>query len=257
MRTLLFALLIFLLSCTTKKETIQNPNLISFTVQNTFPHDKQAFTQGLVIHQGQLYESTGQENSWIGIVDIKTGVAEKKVTLDKEYFGEGITILNNKVYQLTWENKKGFVYDLATFEKLKEFEYKTEGWGLTHDNHQLILSDGTASIYFLDTTSFAVKKKIEVSYQGQPVKALNELEYIEGYLYANIWRTNWIAKIDPATGEVAGFLDLSKLTQQTQLLNPEADVLNGIAWHEGTKSMLVTGKNWPYIYVLKMKDTFQ
>lgn len=244
-------------ACTSKKETIQNPLLINFKVQSTIPHSKESFTQGLVIHNGQLYESTGQENSWIGIVDIKTGTADKKVILDKAYFGEGITILNNKIYQLTWQNNKGFVYDVHTYEMIKEYDYDTEGWGLTHDSTQLIMSDGTHTLYFRDTLDFTIKKELKVTYNGQPVNSLNELEYINGFIYANVWRTNWIAKIDPTNGEVAGFLDLSQLVQQTKLLHPNADVLNGIAWHYGTQSMLVTGKNWPYIYVLKMDTVIQ
>lgn len=254
MRISLFLLIIVLFTCTPKKETIKNPIFIPYTVQSTFPHDRNAFTEGLLIHNGQLYESTGQDDSWIGIVNVKTGVADKKIILEEQYFGEGITILNNKIYQLTWEHHKGFVYDLQTFKQLNEFEYKTEGWGLTHNGSQLIMSDGTSTLYFLDTLSLKVTKTLKVTYQDQPVEALNELEYIDGNIFANVWRTNWIAKINASTGEVRGFLDLSKLAQQTAMLNPSADVLNGIAWHEGTRTLLVTGKFWPYIYVLKIDD---
>jgi glutamine cyclotransferase len=255
--TYFFSFWLITVSCTPKKDSIQNPTFIDFKVQNTFPHDKEAFIQGLVIHNGQLYESTGQEDSWIGIVNIKTGMADKKIRLDKKYFGEGITILNNKIYQLTWQNRMGFVYDLKTYEKLQEFEYSSEGWGLTHNNIDLIMSDGTSTLYFRDTLSLKIKKEIHVTYNGKPVNALNELEYIDRFIFANVWRTNWIAKINPANGQVVGFLDLSKLVQQANLINPNADVLNGIAWHEGTQSMLVTGKNWPYIYVLKMNEPIQ
>lgn len=254
MRITLFLGFIILFSCNPRKENIKNPIFIPYTVQSTFPHDRNAFTEGLLIHDGQLYESTGQEDSWIGIVNVKTGVADKKVTLEKLYFGEGITILNNKIYQLTWEHHKGFVYDLKTFKKLNEFEYNTEGWGLTHNNSQLIMSDGTSTLYFMDTLTLKVKQTLKVNYKDQSLAALNELEFIGGFIFANVWRTNWIAKIDPATGEVAGFLDLSKLSEQTRLLNPNADVLNGIAWHEGTHTMLATGKYWPYIYVLKIDE---
>jgi len=255
--TLFFAVWFLLTSCTSKKETIENPTFIDFKVQNTFPHSKESFIQGFVIHNGQLYESTGQEDSWVGIVNVKTGEADKKIILDKKYFGEGITILNNKIYQLTWKNNVGFVYDLKTFEKLEEFKYTSEGWGLTHDSTQLIMSDGTSTLYFRDTLSFEIKKKLQVTYNNKPVNSLNELEYIAGHIYANVWRTNWIAKINPTNGEVLGFIDLSKLVQQTNLITPNADVLNGIAWHEGTQSMLVTGKNWPYIYVLKLNNLIQ
>ncbi|MDZ4714638.1 MAG: glutaminyl-peptide cyclotransferase [Cytophagales bacterium] len=243
------------LSCSPPKpgSEIKSPNLIEFTVQRSMPHDTKAFTQGLVIHRGQLYESTGQENSWIGTVDIQTGVAAKRVTLDKKYFGEGITILNSKIYQLTWQTKTGFVYALRTFEKVSEFTYDTEGWGLTHDGTSLIMSDGTESLYFMDTVAFKVSRKLTVTYQEQPVRGLNELEYIEGFVYANIWQTDLIAKIDPSTGKVSGFLNLAELSARAKALYGNADVLNGIAWHESTKMLLVTGKNWPLIYVLRLK----
>ncbi|HRK55721.1 MAG TPA: glutaminyl-peptide cyclotransferase [Cyclobacteriaceae bacterium] len=252
-----FSFWLLLISCTPKKETIQNPTFIDFKVQNTFPHDKRAFTQGLLIHNGQLYESTGQDDSWIGIVNIQTGVADKKIKLDKKYFGEGITILNNKIYQLTWKDRIAFVYDLNTYEKLQEFKYLTEGWGLTQDSTQLIMSDGTSTLYFRDTLTFDIKKELQVTFNNKPVNFLNELEYINGYIYANVWRTHWIAKINPSDGVIVGFLDLSKLVQQAALINPNSDVLNGVAWHGATQSMLVTGKNWPYIYVLKMNDLVQ
>jgi len=255
MRLLLLLLIITIISCKPKKETISNPELIDYSLVNSFPHDKNAFIQGFVIHKGQLYESTGQDSSWIGIVDIKTGIANKKILLDKEYFGEGITILNNKIYQLTWENKKGFVYDLNSFEKLSEFSYNTQGWGLTHDQSNLIMSDGSSKLYLLDTLTLKPTKTLDVTYDGKPVNGLNELEFINGYIYANIWQTNLIAKIDSKTGETRGFLDLTKLVQQAKLINPAADVLNGLAWHEGTKSLLVTGKYWPFIYVLKLKES--
>lgn len=255
MRLFILLLLLTIISCGPKKETITDPKLIEYSLVNSFPHDKKAFIQGFVIHEGQLYESTGQDSSWIGIVNIKTGIADKKVFLDNKYFGEGITILNNKIYQLTWENKKGFIYDLKSFKKVSEFSYNTQGWGLTHDSSNLIMSDGTSRLYLLDTLTLKPTKTLNVTYNGKPVNALNELEFINGYVYANIWQTNLIAKIDLKTGDVQGFLDLSKLAQQAKLINPNADVLNGLAWHKGTNSLLVTGKYWPFIYVLKLKET--
>lgn len=225
---------------------------INYTVRTQWPHDTQAFIQGLVIHEGKLYESTGQEKSWLGIVDINTGKADKKVILDDAYFGEGITILNNKIYQLTWKSKVGFIYDLKTFKKLGEFTYETEGWGITHDSQHLIMSDGTEKLLFLDTVTFKPVKTLRVTDENGAVKMLNELEYVEGFIMANVWETNNIVKIDPNTGKVVGRLDLSSLTRDARMRNPNAEVLNGIAYHPVTKLLLVTGKNWPMIYVLHL-----
>lgn len=255
---IIIPLVLFLLSvaCSSKKDETKDssPNYLPYTVQRSLPHDIKAFTQGFTIHKGQLYESTGQNTSWIGIVNVTTGIADKKIQLAPEFFGEGITILNNKIYQLTWQDSIGFVYDLASFKKIKDFTYGTEGWGITHDSTHLIMSDGSATLYYLDTLTFAVSKSVKVTNNGKPLTALNELEYVDGHIYANVWQTNLIAKINASTGNVIGFLDLSPLTQQAGMINPNQDVLNGIAWHEGTKSLLVTGKYWPLIYILKLKD---
>lgn len=254
----MFALIILsvLVGCGKEKseDTSKNDLLISFKLKTRWKHDTQAFTEGLVIHRGQLYESTGQKQSYIGIVDIKTGKPDKKVVLDDKYFGEGITILNNKVYQLTWENKVGFVYDLNSFEKLKEFTYETQGWGLTHDNHHLIMSDGTEKLIYLDTATLKPVKTIRVKDENGFVTKLNELEYVEGFIMANQWETNRILKIDPRIETVVGILDLTQLAQEAKLENPRADVLNGIAWHPGTKLLIVTGKFWPSTYVLQLNQ---
>lgn len=255
-RFFILSAILLAFSCSQPKEekqsTSEKTDELIYTIQRSFPHDTQAFTQGLEIHEGKLYESTGQNNSWIGVVDINTGIAEKKVILPNAYFGEGITILNNKVYQLTWQSKIGFVYDLNSFKKLRDFTYDTEGWGLTHDSTHLIMSDGSDKIYLIDTISLKPTKTISVKYQGKPLRDLNELEYINGHLYANIWQTNSIAKIDLSSGEVTDVLDLSAVVQQAKMVNPNLDVLNGIAWHEGTQTMLVTGKYWPFIYSIKL-----
>lgn len=229
---------------------------IYFKVKGTWPHDTEAFTQGLVIHNGLLYESTGQEGkSWVGIVDVETGKADKKITLENKYFGEGITILNNKIYQLTYTTKVGFVYDLKTFRKLREFPQPLkEGWGITHDNKNLIASEGTEKIFFLDTATLKPVRTLVVKDANGPVTRLNELEYVDGFIYANIWETNWIVKINASTGEVVGRLDLSSLAQNAALRNPEANVLNGIAYHPTTKLFLVTGKNWPSIYIIQLNQ---
>lgn len=249
-------LIILMVACGKEKskETppAKDPLLMNYTVRTQWAHDPRAFVQGLVIHNGKLYESTGQKQSWIGIVDINTGKPDKKVILDDAYFGEGITILNNKIYQLTWQSKVGFIYDLHTFKKIGEFNYDGEGWGITHDGHHLIMSDGTDKLRFLDTLSLKPVKTLSVTDNFGPVKMLNELEYVEGFIMANIWETNNIVKIDPATGKVVGKLDLSTLTRDAKMRNPQSDVLNGIAYHPTTKLLLVTGKFWPMIYVLQV-----
>lgn len=237
-----------------KEEKKPDPLAIRFSVKGEWAHDTQSFIQGLVIHNGVLYESTGQTGSWVGIVDPATGVPDKKVVLDNEYFGEGITILNNKLYQLTWEHNIGFIYDLNTFDKLGEFTYDTEGWGITHDSTHLIMSDGTHTLTFLDTTSLKPVRKVKVSDENGAVDKLNELEYVHGYVYANRWESNVIYKIDPADGKVVGRLDLNALARDAKMRNPRADVLNGIAYHHGTGLMLVTGKYWPRIYVLQLAE---
>lgn len=253
-------LISFLGSCTSDKEQKQTTEIdslrMNYAIRSMWPHDPAAFTQGLLIHNGELFESTGQfGTSWIGIVDINTGKVDKKVVLDKQYFGEGIAILNNKIFQLTYQNKVGFVYDLKTYKRLKEFQFDSfakEGWGLTHDNVNLIMSDGTNKLHYLDTATLALIRSIQVTDENGPVKNLNELEYIEGFVFANVWQTNLILKIDPNTGNVVGRIDLSKLASDARKASPQVDVLNGIAWHPDTRSFLVTGKNWPNIYILKI-----
>lgn len=247
----------FLASCTSdnKESSTQTQHNISYKVHSILPHDTESFTQGFVVHNGKLYESTGEEgHSWFGLLNIKTGRPEKKVNLPDEYFGEGITILNNKVYQLTWKNKTGFVYSLSTFEKLREFSYDTEGWGLTHDGTHLIMSDGSNRLFYLDSATLEVAKTLKITYDNEPVNQLNELEFVNGFIYANIWQTNTIVKIDPTSSQVVGLLDLSALAEQARINNPRVDVLNGIAWYEGTRSLLVTGKYWPNIYALKLDE---
>jgi glutamine cyclotransferase len=254
----MFTLILFSLLMACGKESNEgaegNDLTISYKLKTRWKHDTEAWTQGLLIHQGRLYESTGQKQSYIGIIDIKTGKPDKKVVLPDEYFGEGIAVLNNKIYQLTWQNHVGFVYDLDTFEKLREFRYDTEGWGLTHDNHHLIMSDGTEKLIYLDTATLEPVKTVRVKDANGYVTRLNELEYMEGYVLANQWETNRVLKIDPQTGEVVGVLDLTPLAQEAKMENPRADVLNGIAYHPATKLLIVTGKFWPSAYVLQLNQ---
>lgn len=254
--SLLFTLsILVLLTSGCKPGDKEMANAIPYTAVKVFPHDKTAFTQGLVIEYGRLFESTGQEgSSWIAEVDISSGKQDKKVILDSIYFGEGITILGNKIYQLTWKNKKGFVYDVNTFQKQGEFIYEHEGWGITHDGKNLIVSDGTHRIHILDTTTLKEVSMIEVNENSLPVDKLNELEYIDGYLFANRWMTNEVLKIDLSNGNVVGRLDLSQLAQEANQTNPAADVLNGIAYEKKSGLLLVTGKWWPFLFALRLEN---
>ncbi len=257
MNRLVLFLLVVGCSCKQKPETVVENNLIPFTLVKTFPHDNTAFTQGLTIEHGKLFESTGQHNARIAEVEITTGTQHKKVELDKKYFGEGITILNDKVYQLTWQNKVGFIYDLKTFQKIGEFQYEHEGWGITHNGTHLIVSDGTEKLYFLDTLTLKNTSILSVTENGIKTDQLNELEFIEGFIYANRWQTNYILKIDPITGNVVGKMDLSSLAKRIQQMSPQADVLNGIAYEKKSKTILVTGKYWPAMFALRFQDITQ
>ena len=222
----------------------------SFEVVAAYPHDPNAFTQGLAIHDGQLYEGTGQYGaSTIRRVDLKTGRPEKQRALNQRYFGEGIAILDGLLYQLTWQNGVVVVYNLDTFEVERTTQYDGEGWGLTHDGKELIMSDGSATLRFRDPATFAVTREIEVRSGGVPLPRLNELEYIDGEIWANIWYDDRIARISPANGEVLGFIDLATLYPQSAR-GSEA-VLNGIAYDAAAKRLFVTGKNWPQLYEIR------
>src|SRR5690349_5564665 len=227
------------------------PAVAGFKVLAAYPHDPMAFTQGLAIEAGRLYEGTGQYGaSTVRRVDLKSGRPEKQRALNQRYFGEGIAILSGLLYQLTWQNNVVVVYDLETFEVQRTMQYDGEGWGLTHDGRQLIMSDGSATIRFRDPQTFAVTREIEVRAGGAPVPKLNELEYIDGEIWSNIWYDDRIARISPESGEVLGFIDLSTLYPQSAR-NSEA-VLNGIAYDASAKRLFVTGKNWPQLYEIKV-----
>lgn len=227
---------------------------ISYSTIKTFPHDQDSFTEGLVIDQDKVLESTGLHGqSWIAVVNQETGEHEKKVILDKQYFGEGITVLNNKIYQLTYQTKVGFIYKAKDFQKIGEFHYNTEGWGLTHDSKNLIMSDGTEKLYFLDTINFNVTRTLTVTDgQNTRVKNLNELEYIEGHIFANLYETSFILKINPSNGKVVGRIDLSAIDNEIQRTFPKAEELNGIAYDAKSKALLVSGKFWPKSYLVRL-----
>jgi glutaminyl-peptide cyclotransferase len=233
------------------------PANLNYTVLNILPHDTANFIQGLEFHEGVLYESTGSPAeygypSWLGKYDAKTGKFQRLVSLDTQYFAEGITIFQNKIYQLTWQSKKGFIYDAKTFKKLSEFTYNTEGWGLTHDSTQLIMSDGSSNLYFMEPGTFRNTKILGVVDNNGPVSNLNELEYIDGYIYANQWQTNYILKIDPNSGRVVGKLNLDSLVNEVDAKLPGHDYLNGIAYNPASKTVFITGKRWPSIYEIRL-----
>lgn len=218
----------------------------------TYPHDRDAFTQGLVYDDGVLYESTGLNGrSSLRKVNLQTGEVLQRRDIDQQYFAEGLTLFNDKLIQLTWQSNKGFVYDKTTFEPLREWTYPTEGWGLTHDGKQLIMSDGSATLRFLNPDTLAVEREITVTDAGQPVVRLNELEYVNGEIFANVWQTDLMARIDPQTGRVNGWIDLSGLLSPADRVQP-VDVLNGIAYDPAGDRLFVTGKLWPKLFEIKL-----
>lgn len=226
----------------------------TFEVVNAWPHDSGAFTQGLVFHDGAFLESTGQYGeSSLRRVEPKTGRVLKKVDLPGQYFAEGLTLFRGKLYQLTWTTRKGFIYDPETFQSQGEFAYDGEGWGLTHDDQNLILSDGTNQIRFLDPNTFGIKKTISVFDGARPLRELNELEYVKGEIYANIWHTDRIARIDPGSGKILGWIDLTGLFPEAERSDEEA-VLNGIAYDEATDRLFVTGKLWPKLFEIRLQS---
>jgi glutaminyl-peptide cyclotransferase len=225
----------------------------SYTVVHTYPHDPQAFTQGLIYVDGHLYESTGLNGrSSVRLVDLTTGNVLQKHDLSAEYFGEGLTDWGSTLIQLTWTSHKALVYDRFSFSLQRTFDYQGEGWGLTHDPTQLIMSDGTSSLRFLDPKTFRVIRRLKViDADGRPVENLNELEYIHGEIYANVWQTDDIARISPHTGKVLGLIDLSAIIDKREL-HERGAVLNGIAYDSTGNRLFVTGKLWPKLFEIKV-----
>ncbi|HOG58642.1 MAG TPA: glutaminyl-peptide cyclotransferase [Anaerolineaceae bacterium] len=226
----------------------------SITVLAKFPHDPAAFTQGLLYADGLFYESAGlYGQSTLRKVDPETGAVLLEKRLDAQYFAEGLALLEGKLYQLTWKENTGFIYDPQDFRQLSTFSYPTEGWGLTTDGSSLILSDGSATLYFLDPQTLQTTRALQVSLDGAPLDRLNELEYIRGEIYANIWYKDLIARIDPASGEVVGVIDCGSLRDGEGAPAPN-DVLNGIAYDARGDRLYITGKNWPWIYEVSLRS---
>lgn len=225
-----------------------------YEVVNSYPHDSDAYTQGLAFADGQLFEGTGQYGfSSVRRVDLETGKVLDQVDLDEDYFGEGITVWKDRIIQLTWESETGIVYDKSTLKELHRFSYEGEGWGLTHDGRNLIMSDGTATLRFLDPDSYKVVRQLVVRRSGSEESKLNELEYVQGEIWANVWHKDYIVRIDPNSGEVKGRINLTGLYPRSRRLDAEA-VLNGIAYDAEGDRVLVTGKNWPKLFEIRVSS---
>ncbi len=221
----------------------------SYKVIATFPHDTTSFTQGLVFYKGELYESTGlQGESTLRRVEIATGRTLQRLEVPPQYFAEGLALVGDELLQLTWQSKVGFVYDRATFKQKRTFTYNTEGWGIAYDGaSRLVMSDGSSTLAFLDPKTLGTVRTLRVMDAGTPVGSLNELEWVDGEIWANVWQTDRIARISPNTGEVNAWIDLSTLYPRAQR-TPPADVLNGIAYDPATRRIFITGKKWPRLY---------
>ena len=244
-----------------QQQVYQNPAppAITYTIVKTYPHDTTSFTEGLFLLNNKLYESTGPKGeSTLRINNLNTGKAEKEIHFDDEYFCEGISVLHNKLFQLTYQEQKVFVYDPVTLTKTNEFKWTTgEGWGMARNDSELIISNGTSNLYFIDPETFKIKRITGVTDEYGPVAQINELEYVNGVVYANIWETNTIIKIDPVTGKVLGRLDFTGLLEQAGYNYPEqwveaGNVLNGIAYDAAKNTFYITGKRWPLIFEVRL-----
>lgn len=232
-----------------------SPLAASYSVLHTYAHDVKAYTQGLEFVGDTLIESTGlYGESSLRLTNFTTGAVLTRHDISHSYFGEGITMYNNKIYQLTWQSHVGFVYEYPSLKQVQTFTYSTEGWGLCNDGTHLIMSDGTENLYFLNPETFAVEQQIQVYEHSLPVVQLNELEYVDGYIYANIYTTNNIVKIDAATGRVVARYNFDNLLDEKYKQGASIDVFNGIAWHKTRNTFFVTGKLWPLVFEIKLHD---
>ena len=260
------AFIIFLAACNGGDKTaeidktllpVEAPKL-AYNILNVYPHDTSAYTQGLQFYNGKLYEGTGDyETSSLRITDLKTGKVEKKHMMGSaEIFGEGINIFKGKIYQLTWQNNLVYVYDVNNIDKpVRTFKWPYQGWGITNNGTDLIISDGSANLYFVDPETFKVKSTVAVTEDSRPIDSINELEYIDGFVYANVYLYDFIVKVDPASGHVMGKIDLPGLKEKyfpSQIIPERTDVLNGIAYDSATKKLFITGKRWPKMFEVKL-----
>ncbi|HLN98916.1 MAG TPA: glutaminyl-peptide cyclotransferase [Pyrinomonadaceae bacterium] len=237
---------------TSQKSPEQSVVSYGYEVVRVFPHDRDAFTQGLIFTQGNLLESTGEVGrSSLRRLELETGKPVQKIDVPAPYFAEGLTLFKGKLYQLTWQHQLGFIYDAATFEQLGTFKYQGEGWGLTNDGQSLIISDGTNELHFLNPDNFQVTKTLAVTDRRRPVMEINELEYVKGEIFANIWHGDRIARINPDSGAVLGWIDLAGILPNGEVSDQEA-VLNGIAYDEAGDRLFVTGKLWPRLFEIRL-----
>ncbi len=239
-------------SVSVKLKSNITPKKYFYRIIKTYPHDPDAYTQGLFYKDGFLYEGTGQNgSSSVRKVELETGKVLQSINLDRKHFGEGITLFNDKIYQLTWTSEVGFIYDFTTFKQIRSFSFTTQGWGLTNNDKNLIMSDGSNEIHFMEPENFGETSNVEVFDDKGPVDQLNELELINGDLYANVYQTDMIIIINPETGMIKGEIDFKGLLKDSDRTN-HVDVLNGIAWDETGKRLFVTGKLWPKLYQVEI-----
>lgn len=247
----LLALVLFLPACGADG-TQATDSAAGVDVVARYPHDRGAYTQGLLFHGGALYEGTGLVGeSSLRRVALETGEVQKRVDIGGERFGEGIAVVGDRVYQLTWKAGVAFVYDLDTFALVDSLNYSGEGWGLTYDGDNLIMSDGTDRLRFLDPATFEEVRSVQVTDNGAPLTSLNELEYIDGEVWANVYQSDYLVRIDPATGAVASWVDLRNLLDRSER-SGGVDVLNGIAWDAQGRRLFVTGKRWPWLFEIRV-----
>jgi glutaminyl-peptide cyclotransferase len=260
-----FACLPALLSCNSAAKQVSNQSTaqsepatakrISYEVVDSFPHDPDAFLQGLVWHEGGFYESTGlYGESTLRRVEFPSGKVLKKIHLAPDMFGEGVALVGDHLVQITWQTHRGFVYDRDTFRLIREFSYGTEGWGITYDGNSLIMSDGSSALTYLDPQTYQPVKKLNVTMNGRPVLELNELEFIEGEIWSNVWQTDTILRIDPQTGRVTSYIDMRGVLPR-EFRTGREDVLNGIAYDAEHKRIFISGKKWPRIIEIKLKQS--
>lgn len=229
------------------------PKSVSYSIVKTYPHDTSSFTQGLILYKGELYEGTGEYGrSHLLKVGLNDGTIQKRISLDSKFFGEGVTILKDTIYQLTWKEKIVFAYTIKDLKKVKEFKIDTEGWGITTNGQELIVSDGSSNLYYYNPSTFQLLRTQSITEGGSLSFNLNELEYIDGYIYANQWQAPYILKIDPGSGAIVGKIDLTDVWNRVKAKDPVADVPNGIAYDTASKKIYITGKKWPELYEIEL-----